>query len=79
MDGDFRVGSWLVCPRLNTVQSNGRVVRIEHKMMQVLVCLAGRPGELEAALKAAGVDTFIFAGGDALAILKDVYRRMERP
>ena len=43
------------------------------------IYLAGRPGELEAALKAAGVDTFIFAGGDALAVLQDVYRRMERP
>ena len=43
------------------------------------IYLAGRPGELEAALKAAGVDTFIFAGGDALAVLQDVYRQMERP
>src|SRR5215472_1318331 len=43
------------------------------------IYLAGRPGELDAALKAAGVDTFIFAGGDALAVLQDVYRQMERP
>ncbi len=43
------------------------------------IYLAGRPGELEAALKTSGVDTFIFAGSDALAVLQDAYRQMERP
>jgi methylmalonyl-CoA mutase len=43
------------------------------------IYLAGRPGKLEAALKAAGVDKFIFAGGDALAVLQDAYRQMEQP
>ncbi|CAN5343772.1 methylmalonyl-CoA mutase subunit beta [soil metagenome] len=33
------------------------------------VYLAGRPGELEAALKEAGVDEFIFAGCDAIDVL----------
>ena len=42
------------------------------------IYLAGRPGELEAALHSAGVSGFIFAGGDALAILQDAYRRMEQ-
>ncbi len=42
------------------------------------IYLAGRAGELEAALKTAGVDTFIFAGGDALAVLEDAYRHMEQ-
>jgi methylmalonyl-CoA mutase len=41
------------------------------------IYLAGRPGEQEAALRAAGVGDFIFAGGDALAGLQEVYRRME--
>src|SRR5947209_1381098 len=41
------------------------------------IYLAGRPGELEAALRAAGVGDFIFAGGDALATLQDAWRRME--
>ena len=40
-----------------------------------LVALAGRPGEREAALRAAGVDLFIFAGGDALAALSAAYER----
>ena len=41
------------------------------------IYLAGRPGEQEAALRTAGVGDFIFAGGDALAMLQDAWRRME--
>ena len=41
------------------------------------IYLAGRPGEQEAALRTAGVNDFIFAGGDALAMLQDVYRLTE--
>ena len=33
------------------------------------IYLAGRPGELEAALKAAGVQDFIYVGCDVLATL----------
>ncbi|MGW4645523.1 methylmalonyl-CoA mutase family protein [Kitasatospora sp. NPDC004289] len=33
------------------------------------VLLAGRPGELGEALRAAGVDEFVYAGGDAVALL----------
>jgi len=41
------------------------------------IYLAGRPGEQEAALRAAGVGDFVFAGGDALAMLQHAWRRME--
>ena len=41
------------------------------------IYLAGRPGEQEAALRSAGVGDFIFAGGDALAMLKAAWQRME--
>jgi methylmalonyl-CoA mutase len=41
------------------------------------IYLAGRPGELEAALREAGVNDFIFAGGDALAMLQQAWQRME--
>src|SRR5438445_5874687 len=41
------------------------------------IYLAGRPGEQETALRAAGVGDFIFAGGDALAMLREAWRRME--
>jgi methylmalonyl-CoA mutase len=42
------------------------------------IYLAGRPADSEAALRAAGVTDFVFAGGDALATLQDAYRRMEQ-
>jgi methylmalonyl-CoA mutase len=41
------------------------------------IYLAGRPGQQETALRSAGVGDFIFAGSDALATLRDAYRRME--
>ena len=40
------------------------------------VWLAGRPGEHEAAWRAAGIDGFVFAGGDAVATLADALRRL---
>lgn len=62
MEGDFRLGEWLICPQLNTVQKDGGTVRLEHKFMQVLVCLAGRPGEVvskEELIRTVWVDTFV--------------------
>jgi len=41
------------------------------------IYLAGRPGDQEAAFRAAGVATFIFAGGDALTVLQEAYRLTE--
>jgi methylmalonyl-CoA mutase len=41
------------------------------------IYVAGRPGELEAAFRAAGVNDFIFAGGDALAMLQEAWRLTE--
>jgi methylmalonyl-CoA mutase len=41
------------------------------------IYLAGRPGEQETALRAAGVEDFILAGGDAVGALQEVYRLME--
>jgi methylmalonyl-CoA mutase len=41
------------------------------------IYLAGRGGEQEAALRSAGVDGFIFAGGDALATLTELWKRIE--
>ncbi len=40
------------------------------------IMLAGKPGEQEESLRAAGVDDFAFAGCDALAALERVYRRL---
>jgi methylmalonyl-CoA mutase len=41
------------------------------------IYLAGRASEQEAALRAAGVNDFIFAGGDALTVLQEAYRLTE--
>ena len=46
MDSQIRVGPWLVEPRLNIVSRNGTAVRVEPKVMEVLVCLAAHPGEV---------------------------------
>src|SRR6202521_1514618 len=62
MEGDFRLGEWRVCPQLNTVQSDGGAVRLEHKFMLVLVCLAGRPGEViskDELIRTVWADTFV--------------------
>jgi methylmalonyl-CoA mutase len=42
------------------------------------IYLAGRASEQQAALRAAGVNDFIFAGGDALTVLQEAYRLTER-
>ena len=41
------------------------------------IYLAGRPGRQRGRVPRAGVSDFIFAGGDALAALQEVWRRME--
>src|SRR6185437_3362098 len=45
VDGDFRLGSWLVKPGLNSVSRNGTSVQLEPKVMGVLVCLAAHAPE----------------------------------
>jgi DNA-binding winged helix-turn-helix (wHTH) protein len=62
MQGDFRLGQWLVRPKLNTFLADGRAIRLEPKFMQVLVCLADRPGEVfskEELIRTVWVDTFV--------------------
>jgi len=45
-EGSFTVGDWLVVPSLNRLSRDDESVQIELKLMEVLVHLAGRPGEL---------------------------------
>jgi hypothetical protein len=45
VSGTFRVGEWLVAPQLNRVECNGHSVRLEPKVMEVLVCLCQAKGE----------------------------------
>ena len=42
----FRIGDWDVYPSLNRLDQGGRSVRIEPRLMHVLVELASRPGEV---------------------------------
>jgi TolB-like protein len=42
---DLQVGSWMVTPRLNRFSCGDMTVRIEPKVMEVLLCLAQYPGE----------------------------------
>lgn len=62
MDGEFRIGPWLVQPSLNLISQNGATTRLEPKVMEVLVCLAKRAGEpvaREELIQAVWPDTFV--------------------
>lgn len=41
----FRVGEWIAEPMANRVVSGARVRKMEPKVMEVLACMASRPGE----------------------------------
>ena len=62
MNGEFQVGRWLVQPRLNVIVTDGQSVRLEPKVMQVLVCLARGAGDVvekENLIRAVWPDTFV--------------------
>jgi DNA-binding winged helix-turn-helix (wHTH) protein len=46
VNGDFRLDGWLVQPQLNSVCNANEVIRLEPKVMQVLVQLALHPDEV---------------------------------
>jgi DNA-binding winged helix-turn-helix (wHTH) protein/tetratricopeptide (TPR) repeat protein len=46
LQSGFRVGEYLVEPRQNRIVHNGSEVRLEPRVMDVLVCLAERAGEV---------------------------------
>jgi adenylate cyclase len=62
VDSDFRVGTWLVQPQLNSVSLNGIGARLEPKAMQVLVRLAESADDVvpkDRLLRAVWGDTFV--------------------
>src|SRR5215470_17192999 len=62
LEGDFRIGAWLVQPQLHTIALEGRVSHVEPKAMQVLVYLAEHPEEVvpkERLIRAVWADTFV--------------------
>jgi adenylate cyclase len=46
MQSDFQLGAWRVQPQLNSLVCELRAVRLEPKMMGVLLCLAQRSGDV---------------------------------
>ena len=46
MAHEFRLGEWLVEPDLNRIQCSHRSVAVEPKVLDVLVCLAERAGQV---------------------------------
>ncbi len=46
MTRELRVGEWLVEPDLNRISNRGRVVSIEPKVIDVLLCLADHPDDV---------------------------------
>jgi TolB-like protein/DNA-binding winged helix-turn-helix (wHTH) protein/Flp pilus assembly protein TadD len=62
VDGGFHLGDWRVEPRLNAVSRNGTTVRLQPKIMEVLVCLAqhaGDPVSKEELLESVWPGTFV--------------------
>jgi methylmalonyl-CoA mutase len=41
------------------------------------IYMEGRPGEHESAFRSAGVQDFVFAGADVVAVLQELYRLTE--
>ena len=62
MSGDFFVAGWRVQPAANRLRQGDAVVRLEPKVMQVLVCLAEQAGEVvtrEALIARVWPDVFV--------------------
>jgi TolB-like protein/Tfp pilus assembly protein PilF len=62
MHSDFQLGVWRVQPQLNHLGCDQRTIRLEPKMMQVLLCLAQRSGEVvskEQLVREVWRDTFV--------------------
>lgn len=58
----FAIGPWVLDTESNTVYRDGRVIRLEPKVVEVCACLAGRAGEVvrkEDLIRAVWPDTFV--------------------
>jgi DNA-binding winged helix-turn-helix (wHTH) protein len=62
VNGNFRVGEFLIEPQINSISGAKKTVRLEPKVMQVLVCLAEHAGEVlpkEKLIRSVWADTFV--------------------
>ncbi len=66
MDGDFRIGEWLVSPALNQISRNGNSTRVEPKAMQVLVYLGEHTGVVRKEELISAVWPNLFVSDDVL-------------
>jgi DNA-binding winged helix-turn-helix (wHTH) protein len=58
----FRVGEFLIEPRLNNISNGDKSVHVEPKVMHVLTCLTDNPGEVvskENLIRVVWADTFV--------------------
>lgn len=44
LQGQFQLGSWYIDPALDTITRNGQTLKLEPRMMRLLMCLAETPG-----------------------------------
>lgn len=44
LQGQFQLGAWFVDPALDTITRNGQTLKLEPRMMRLLMCLAETPG-----------------------------------
>lgn len=66
LDGDFKIGQWLITPALNQIGTNGNSARVEPKAMQVLVYLAEHPGVVTKEQLISSVWPDVFVSDDVL-------------
>jgi DNA-binding winged helix-turn-helix (wHTH) protein len=62
MADTFQIGDWVVEPELNCLSTNGSKIRVEPKIMQVLVCLVKHTHELvskEHLIRTVWAETFV--------------------
>jgi TolB-like protein/Flp pilus assembly protein TadD len=76
MTREFRVGDWLVEPDLNRVSKADKTIQIEPKVIEVLVCMANKPGEVlskKEIMRSVWHDTYV--GEDVLLYAISTLRR----
>src|SRR5690349_14802275 len=61
VQGDFKIGDWLVSPSVNLISKNGDGTRVEPKAMHVLLYLSEHPGVVtkEQLISAVWPDVFV--------------------
>ncbi len=75
LQGDFKIGEWLVSPAVNLISKNGGGTRVEPKAMQVLVYLSEHPGVVGKEQLISAVWPHVFVTDDVLPGCISVLRK----